>query len=584
MISFIYDVKEVYKNSKIYIWDLNKDSVEIATYALFKGVFLEGFVVSENKYNENFFVNRPIFDFGQAKGFSDGILVIANTCEKDQYIFLKDELINLEVIYEKDLYSFSEKLKEQTVFVYGVGGGARILTDLLKKENVGIEAYVETTVKQGMKYNDLPILNREELLNENNPVVVISVLNDLVQQEIVDGIISEKDIDIYISEIVDRITVQDEVILPALNEAIKQNKKIYFLGNQNAYTNLLKHYLQKYKIEVNGFFSIDEIYDSYEMGFENFFFLITYLEKEKIEQARDMLCELGFSLEKFDFSGIRIKTFTYNNFETVADCLFGYCIKGNREVNGFQIHGNESAKCRILVLGGSTSTETAYDTINWVEYLYRRLNIDESVVIYNASNCGFDVVQELLILMRDGIILKPDIVISMSGFNNSVTIKEGTLCLKLFGEGWNYENIKNEFNLRSNIILFNKYNLSRAYNAGLESEEELLHFWVRNEKILRMISESLNSIPYIFLQPMYMKNDADTLFEYNVFVTERRKKFISQYNESVPDDTYIDISNIFGVTEKMYIDEIHYSSKANRIIADRVYETIIDDVKNRSKR
>lgn len=41
------------------------------------------------------------------------------------------------------------------------------------------------------------------------------------------------------------------------------------------------------------------------------------------------------------------------------------------------------------------------------------------VVLYNGAACGYDIVQELLRLMRDGNIIKPDYVISMSGVNNT---------------------------------------------------------------------------------------------------------------------------------------------------------------------
>ncbi len=581
MIRFIYDIKECYKNKKIYIWDLNRNSVELATYALFKGVVVEGFVLRKNIFPDKTFINRPIIDLDSAKKIF-GILVVSNACDDSILSYLVAELTNMIIIHADELYTFSDRLKNKSVFVYGIGGGARALSDVLKKENVSIKAYIQTDAKTGMTFKGVPVLNREALLREDNPVVIVSVLNDIVQKEIVDGLSEKNDIEIYISEIVDRITAQQEVLLPSINEAIKEGKLIYLLGEQNAYTDKVIQCLMEYDIYVSGVVSLEDIYDEYASGLENKFFVITFLENEKVEQARDVLCDLGYTLEKFDFSGIRIKTRTDSKYKTMTDYLLGYCVKGNKGTYGYQIHGDDSAKCRILVLGGSTSTETVFDTKGWVQCLYEKLSRTESVVIYNASNCGYSVVQELLVLMRDGYVLKPDIVISMSGYNNSSRMRDGAIGPKLFGEGFEYKTIRNEFNVNTNVSWLSKWTSGSDGNSGLESDEDLFHFWLRNEKILRSVAESIGAVPYIFLQPMYMRNDADTLFEYNVFVTGERKKFVDQYTGS--NEECIDITRLFGGTSEMYIDEIHYSSKGNKIIADKVYEIIIDEVRARSNR
>ncbi len=73
---------------------------------------------------------------------------------------------------------------------------------------------------------------------------------------------------------------------------------------------------------------------------------------------------------------------------------------------------------RILTLGGSTA-DTRYDANNWPGQLYDRLRASgQPVVLFNGGIVGYTTSQELFKLLRDGLLLQPDLVISVNGIND----------------------------------------------------------------------------------------------------------------------------------------------------------------------
>lgn len=74
---------------------------------------------------------------------------------------------------------------------------------------------------------------------------------------------------------------------------------------------------------------------------------------------------------------------------------------------------------KVFLTGGST-TDQALDTDNWPKFLAERLKKEHvSFVLYNGAVGGYGTSQELLKLLRDGLILKPDLHISYSGANET---------------------------------------------------------------------------------------------------------------------------------------------------------------------
>ncbi|MDD5304865.1 MAG: hypothetical protein PHS14_17350 [Elusimicrobia bacterium] len=91
---------------------------------------------------------------------------------------------------------------------------------------------------------------------------------------------------------------------------------------------------------------------------------------------------------------------------------------GHRTFHGFEVFGDPDDRhaLRIITLGGST---TECFSGNWPKALYqecRKRNIP--VVLFNGGVSSYGSAQELLKLIRDGILLRPDVVVSYDGVND----------------------------------------------------------------------------------------------------------------------------------------------------------------------
>jgi lysophospholipase L1-like esterase len=74
----------------------------------------------------------------------------------------------------------------------------------------------------------------------------------------------------------------------------------------------------------------------------------------------------------------------------------------------------------IVLMGGSTTDDMIDYTTNWPAPLFKKLAAaGASVVMYNGGTMGYCTQQEVLKLIRDGLRLAPDLVISYSGVNDT---------------------------------------------------------------------------------------------------------------------------------------------------------------------
>lgn len=294
-------------------------------------------------------------------------------------------------------------------------------------------------------------------------------------------------------------------------------------------------------------------------------------DAKRSESICDILDEIGFSLEKHNYTSIHPEARKYKYaMNTVIDCLVGHASRGNGKLQGYVVYGEEKRGClKIMVLGGSTSTDGYYRTKSWVNLFFHKIERSGiEVVLYNGAACGYDIVQELLRLMRDGNIIKPDYVISMSGVNNT-NRKMRT---------------DNQFCVVDFLNWIKALDRECEYSSGINDNEVLYDFWNRNAKIMKMICELLGAKFYGFLQPINigMKNAGlneismyeqdDCLSNTNIF----REKVMSEREH-----IYTNLIDLFDKKENMYIDNCHYSNKANDIIANIVYDTLWTDIEER---
>lgn len=215
-----------------------------------------------------------------------------------------------------------------------------------------------------------------------------------------------------------------------------------------------------------------------------------------------------------------------------------------------------------MVLGGSTSTSNVYRTVSWVEYLYKLMvEAGYSPIIYNGAMCSYGIVDEFLRMIRDIEPLKPDVVISFSGVNNTSARKVINLFNTCSG-GF-------EINYNGDVI------------SGMKSNETLYDFWCRISKLMRMVAEYHGARVYNFLQPMNSTDKSYDLMQTSMFELTEHKEYVEEYKVKAlreTDQFYIKLLSMFEGKKEMYIDMCHYSNKANRLIAECVFEIIKQDL------
>lgn len=144
----------------------------------------------------------------------------------------------------------------------------------------------------------------------------------------------------------------------------------------------------------------------------------------------DYLKEMNVDLRQFQWMECYEQYYAFDDkkrCKNLPDPTIGYT-QIDTEINNSAIiqytwinkDSKEQVPVRILTLGGSTTTAHAVWEKTWSELLSEiLLQGGVSHVILCAGMSGYNASQEMLVLIRDGVVFKPDIVVNFSGFNNA---------------------------------------------------------------------------------------------------------------------------------------------------------------------
>lgn len=289
-----------------------------------------------------------------------------------------------------------------------------------------------------------------------------------------------------------------------------------------------------------------------------------------VEKFRDAVVYLeSFGLERgkqiFDLDGLgRRKPCD------LIDPLLGYSRMD--DIEGFKIFG-EAANDKIVILGNSTSDYSNYNLKSWGELLFEKYQKKEKdISVYIGAITGYCSAQEMFKLIRDVLVLKPKVVISMSGINDPAekkTLKKYPIMLSYTEH------------------MYSKYILNlekgKSLGLGLQNDNELSEVWLQNMRIMRAICEEFGIIFIALLQPSLhggsyscSKHEKDIL--YKTYTPEQNKKykdFMKDTGKLIKEQKDIfDLTNIFDDEEGIFYDHCHCNERGNEIIAKRVYEIL----------
>ena len=318
-------------------------------------------------------------------------------------------------------------------------------------------------------------------------------------------------------------------------------------------------------------------------------FIIIANENEDYGISRQKFIQLGL-MEDIDFT-------YYKDVSSYAETFhYDVTLSYNRkrgQIEGFEIFGdvNNPDALKIVALGGST-TESVHSFIKgWPQMLTDSLAKDDHpTVMYCGGIAGYTSSQELLKLIRDVLPLKPDIVISYSGYND-LSRKVIIPCppereRRPFITDFQVNYIKN--------ILLNYPEEQRMVYYGLENDKKALEQWLDNIRSMRSIANEFNILFLSFLQPFYLiggykpTDSQKTIFnrkwwnkDYPGSIIDKRQADLmingaQEMINAVRDIDYItDLTNIFSEHENIYRDIAHVTEYGNQVIADHVYKELL---------
>lgn len=253
------------------------------------------------------------------------------------------------------------------------------------------------------------------------------------------------------------------------------------------------------------------------------------------------------------------------------------------EVDNLIYFKNSKHDCptyNILITGGSTTDVTRIHD-NWPYYLNEIIQSQEGCYrICHAAVGGYNSGQELLKLIRDGLIVKPDIHISYSGVNEIiptyVSEYEQTVYDYLLDGTKKYHFLPNTRTwLFKNIV-----NRDFEITEETVSVEEIPFFWQKNMSIMDAIATE-NHYKFVgILQPAAGISKAKLPAD----IQESHQYFIDAYQNYYPDLLNIvdsteylwDFTTIFdSIQDHVFVDDCHIHNPVyQKMIAEKVFEII----------
>lgn len=349
---------------------------------------------------------------------------------------------------------------------------------------------------------------------------------------------------------------------------------------------------------------IDIVYEE-----KDSFFIIIAKSEEYYGTSRQIFLNQGL-IEDLDF--------TYHSevpLTKEAKC-YDVTLSYNRVVDsleGFEVFGdvdNKSAKM-IVALGGSTTESTYLFIKGWAQYLAEMLKKDNiPAVIYCGGVAGYSSSQELLKLIRDVMPLKPDIVVSYSGLNDlygypkpTERIRYGRPFITHFQVEF-IEKIIDKLSPSADQLpimhdLMWQENGNTTVYYGLKNNKTASDIWLDNIRIMHAICCEFGVKFISFFQPFAFNGFYELSDEQKILYSRKSPTCIEdgyeKWGEPYADDvkriidelekySYIhDFSRIFENNTDVYFDASHVYERGNVVIAQRIYEKLLPEIKERMK-
>lgn len=562
MLKSLYTLSDQYKNRKLIIYGVNRSSINtFARLALNYQADIFGFWDVTDQFTGQYLINRQIINTDQILKMNDAMIIIPKTQAKQEVEKIAGRVAD--VFYVDEILNLNEKLQDKKIYIYGIGYRGADIYDSLVNQGIKIEGVCVTQPGRTERWCGREVLPIRQIKQGDNYAVILATDTERFQNEMLEQL-EGFNIEKYVSYFMPIHFITEGNFFQVINIALLKQKNIILYGRKSEYTLYLEEILARYQINITRRIHNEEIYDLEYEDIDNTCVLIAEDNELKMEWVCKTLDSMGYGLERWDYAATGPYTLkAADRIIGKSDVLIGDSIVEVEEYPGYVVYGDaKQAKIRIMVLGGSTSTDGVYRTVSWVRFFYEKLSaMGYSLVIYNGAVCGHGIVDEFLHMMRDIKPLKLDYVINFSGVCNTFQKKA-----------------VNQFNIRAAEFALEK---NSNLISGVESDETIYDFWCRVSRLMELVAKFHGAKTYSFLQPMSAAKDKLDLAETYMFDYTDHTEYMRQFKERAlaeKNKFYIDLVSMFEGREEMYIDSCHYSTEANRLIAECVFETVRRDI------
>lgn len=593
------------------------DAKEFAVRLLEQDISFDYFLfLGDEKFILPQMMNKQIISINELMLLENYVVIVSYNELKHAYqvlgeLELDDKIIQIEKIKE-------ELFNTSNLVIYGTGERAkRIYKEI--SDFIEVTCFCDTSMdKAGSYFMDKLVIHASALSDLPNDTCVIigSTYYNEIRSTVLQYGIDEKhifcveyDITIFPDK-EHKMTYKLKAVLDLIHDY--KDKSFIIYGQKNIVREMSNIFLNL-GINVNETIERDEFQEDgtvCSLAYYNLHDVICVIVDAYSTYTHDLLEGLGLletcyvwleNYSSFNF------TCTDRLYKCVLDPHLGHAhISKNEEYPGFikyKYSGSEDNKpIVILTLGGSTTSAYGVRQKPWSEYLSEIL-IEKGInhVLYCGGIDSYTASQELIKLIRDGIWLKPDYVISYSGINN-MSILSKTPFVHYYQKEF-YDSVVDS-------ISPSHWGAMQGVNYGVEPCCDNFEYYFSQVKMMHAICGNLEIGYKAFLQPiLYTKekidsNDTDLdimfLMGYGfladrttgklVSLSEGKTSYADKLYESavhfrtmgktIHQPWFCDLSDLFDGESGVYIDPCHVCGRGNKIIAEKIYQTIRDDLKH----
>lgn len=579
-------VLESIEGKKIVFYDLNPASEIAFLYFLSLNIYVEGFVLDDSRRDikELRYFNKPMFFFDELS--PEDFVIIDISGKSVEYLKQKTRCPVHKLLKNEKPIILCSNSKEYV----------RYSTELF--DGLGLNI-IRTVTMEDLRENRT---DADIVVNIDSSIDPLGRSNLSMTEELTNLGITAYAFDP--SQFLYRLHFQKDgfnlvitliSILYILHKIKDSRKDVYLFGD----TKKIRACAKKFEligINLAGCISANQansgekdLISKYDLIYKNPDEYLVAVLPDDIESALEFIEESGLNFRNF----VRLDT-----VECVCpvylDPNLGYNLKESYIVIPSQ-QDESDRSIHIGIIGGSTSDLTSYAEKTWCEYLLDIANEQNiKLTLYNGALRGYTISQELMKFVRDMSHLKLDILLSYSGTNDgmlplsiydnpSISAYQKTIFERLV----NAKQVASSgrSNLRSIIPEANSNQVS--WGRGIVDRADN---WIHKERLIQGMCRELRIKFYAILQPdikfkQTLSAHEKEIIEHFALTTDgwyavhtRILSEISQKMNHEKPDWFVNFLHALDSADDVYFDRCHLLNKGNRIIAEKIFELIKNDM------